>query len=141
VTRPLRRFASAKFLRFLFAGGVAALANILSRVALSGWIAYVPSIMVAYLIGMVTAYLLNRIMVFGAGDRGVSGEVVWFVIVNALAVLQTLIVSVGLAWYVLPALGITSHDETIAHVVGVIVPVFTSYLGHKHWTFRNHVKA
>jgi len=25
----------------------------------------------------------------------------------------------------------------IAHAVGVAVPVFTSYLGHKHWSFKS----
>ena len=23
-----------------------------------------------------------------------------------------------------------------AHAVGIVVPVFTSYLGHKHWSFK-----
>lgn len=53
-----------------------------------------------------------------------------------MAVLQTLAVSMGLALYVLPALGVTRHVAEIAHAVGVIVPVFTSYLGHKHLSFR-----
>jgi putative flippase GtrA len=134
----LREFGSAKFIRFLAAGGFAALVNIASRALLSHWMAYVPAIVIAYLIGMATAYLLNRALVFGKGDRGVPGEVVWFTLVNVLAVAQTLIVSLGLAWYVLPWLGVYRHAETIAHVVGVIVPVFTSFVGHKYWTFRGH---
>jgi putative flippase GtrA len=87
---------------------------------------------------MATAYLLNRFLVFGPGDRGVPGEILAFALVNLLAVAQTLAISLLLAYYVLPALGVIQHSETLAHVVGVIVPVFTSFVGHKYWTFRNH---
>jgi putative flippase GtrA len=136
----LSDFVSRKFGRFLIAGGIAALVNILARLALSPLIAYVPSIVIAYVIGMATAYGLNLRLVFGRGDRGMPVEMTWFVIVNVLAVVQTLVVSIALAWLVLPGLGITRHAETIAHVIGVIVPVFTSFLGHSYWTFRNHAR-
>ena len=53
----------------------------------------------------------------------------------SLAVAQVWIVSVGLARFVFPAIGFTWHDETVAHVIGVLVPVVTSYLGHKHFSF------
>lgn len=42
----------------------------------------------------------------------------------------------GLAYYVLPSLGITGFAPEIAHAAGVAFPVFTSHLGHKHWSFR-----
>jgi putative flippase GtrA len=41
-----------------------------------------------------------------------------------------------LAYYVLGWLGITRFVPEIAHAVGVAVPVFTSYLGHKRWSFK-----
>ena len=53
-----------------------------------------------------------------------------------LAVLQTLVVSLVLARWLLPALGVTQHAEAIAHAVGVAVPVVTSYFGHKLATFK-----
>ena len=31
--------------------------------------------------------------------------------------------------------------ETAAHVVGVLIPVFSSYLMHKRWTFASKVPA
>lgn len=136
----LDEFASAKFIRFLVAGGLAALANIASRALLSRSIDYIPAIVIAYLIGMATAYFLNRMLVFGKGDRRVHEEMGYFALVNVLAIAQTIVVSAGLAWYVLPAIGIQDHAETIAHIVGVITPIFTSFLGHKHWTFRNHAR-
>ncbi|MOA68460.1 hypothetical protein D3C78_1960880 [compost metagenome] len=60
----------------------------------------------------------------------------FFVLVNLVAVLQTFLISMGLAYYILPKLGVTTLAPEIAHAVGVAVPVFTSYLGHKRWSFR-----
>ena len=124
------------FPRFLVAGGIAALANMGSRWLFDLALPYVPSIVLAYLVGMVTAFLLNRRFVFTGAGNALRQQVTWFTIINLLAVAQTLLVSVALAWYLFPWLGWRWHAETIAHVVGVVVPVFTSYLGHKRLTFR-----
>jgi putative flippase GtrA len=42
----------------------------------------------------------------------------------------------GLKYYGLPILGVTAFVPEIAHAVGVAVPVFTSYVGHKRWSFK-----
>jgi len=39
-------------------------------------------------------------------------------------------------YYLLPIAGVTQWAPEIAHAVGVAVPVFTSYLGHKKFSFR-----
>jgi putative flippase GtrA len=39
-------------------------------------------------------------------------------------------------YYLLPIAGVTQWVPEIAHAVGVVVPVFTSYLGHKKFSFR-----
>ncbi len=131
-------FVTSGLLRFLLAGGVAALVNVLSRLLYSEAVSYPVAVVAAYLTGMATAYVLNRLLVFGPGDRGVPGEMLAFALVNLLAVAQTLVISLALAYYVLSAFGVVQHAETLAHVVGVIVPVFTSFVGHKYWTFRNY---
>lgn len=128
---------SRQFLAFLVAGGTAALANIGSRALFSLVMPYVPAIVLAYCVGMVTAFVLNRMFVFRVGGRGLQQQAMWFVIVNLAAVLQTLIVSVVLARWILPALHAPGDHATIAHVVGVIIPVITSYVGHKHLTFKH----
>jgi putative flippase GtrA len=60
----------------------------------------------------------------------------YFIFINIIALLQTIVVSLVLVKYIL--LGITdlSLREAIAHFVGVCLPVFTSYLGHKYITFK-----
>ncbi len=126
---------SRKFPRFLLAGGIAALANMGSRYLLGFVMAYVPSILVAYLIGMLTAFLLNRRFVFRGAGNALHQQVFWFVAINIAALAQTLLVSVALSDWILPWIGWSRQPETVAHVIGVIVPVFTSYIGHKRWSF------
>ena len=124
-----------RFVLFVAAGGTAAVVNVLSRVALNWVMPYEVAIVAAYLCGMTTAYLLNRSFVFAASGRAVASESLRFALVNLAAVAQVWVVSVGLARLVFPAIGFTWHAETVAHVIGVVVPVFTSYLGHKHFSF------
>jgi putative flippase GtrA len=127
----------AQFLRFLIVGGIAALVNFGSRIVLSLWLAYAPAIVIAYLFGLTTAFLLNRRFVFTGATNRLHHQMLWFIAVNVVALSQTLLVSLLLADYLLPRLGMTWHAETIAHAVGVVTPVFTSYLGHKHLSFGN----
>lgn len=126
---------SRQFLKFLVAGGVAAVVNFGSRIMLSHWMHYIPAIVIAYLIGMVTAFVLNRLFVFDGAVNSLRNQVGWFTLINLVAVIQTLVISLVLADYVFPVMGVVTHAETIAHGIGVMVPVLTSYLGHKHFSF------
>jgi putative flippase GtrA len=125
-----------EFLAFAVAGGIAAGVNWLSRMGLSGWLGLGWAVIVAYGIGMLTAYLLNRLFVFEASGRGSASEMTRFALVNLVAVLQVWLVTIGLRYYLLPAVGWTWQAENIAHAVGVASPIVTSYLAHKHFTFR-----
>lgn len=125
-----------RFARFLVAGGVAAAANILSRLALSVVMPLAAAVVLAYLVGMAVAFLLMRAHVFAPGRGSAGRQAMAFVIVNAFAVLQTLVVTLLLARWAFPAMGVERHAEDFAHVIGVCVPILTSYLGHKHFSFR-----
>lgn len=125
-----------EFWRFLAAGGVAAAANFGSRFLFSVWLRYEWSIVLAYIVGMAVAFLLMRSYVFNARGKAPARQMVIFVAVNLLALLQTLLVSIALARWVLPYLGVVSRTEAIAHFVGVLVPVVTSYVGHRMFTFK-----
>ena len=127
---------SVQFVKFVVAGGVAAVVNFGSRILLSRWMAYVPAIVVAYCIGMLTAFIINKLFVFQESEGKLHHQVSWFVAVNVAAVLQTVVISVALAEYLLTYLGMSWHREAVAHAFGLAVPVFTSYVGHKYLTFR-----
>lgn len=125
-----------RFALFLLAGGVAAAANYGSRFGFSVWFSYPVAIVLAYLVGMAVAFMLMRQYVFDGRGKALAPQVLRFVGVNALAVLQTLVVSLLLARWLLPAAGLETHVEAIAHAFGVAVPVITSYFGHRLATFR-----
>lgn len=132
----MRQFMSRQFLAFLLTGGIAALVNFGSRIAYSLWLNFSAAVILAYLTGMITAFVLARLFVFKDGRQTLMRSAGFFVLVNLSAILQTWAVSMGLAYYVLPMLGVHAFVPEIAHAVGVIVPVFSSYIGHKYWSFR-----
>ena len=123
------------FAGFMVAGGIAAATNVGSRILLSQLASYPVAVVLAYLVGMHTAFVLMRGHVFGTRGKPLHSEIATFAMVNVLAMAQTLAVSLTLAYYLLPWMGIGHHSETIAHLVGVVVPILTSYYGHKHLTF------
>jgi putative flippase GtrA len=125
-----------EFLRFLAVGGFAAAVNFGSRILYNLWTGYSVAILLAYLTGMVTAFLLNRTYVFPQGSNSTARSALLFTAINVLAALQTWGVSILLARYLLPSMGVRKFMPEIAHAVGVAVPVVTSYLGHRRWTYR-----
>ena len=132
----ITQFKSRQFLLFLLAGGTAATVNFGSRILYSLWLSFSTAVILAYITGMITAFVLARLFVFKQSGHSMQRSAIYFVLVNLVAVLQTWAISMGLAYYGLPALGVTHWVTEIAHAVGVAIPVFTSYLGHKHWSFR-----
>ena len=123
-------------IRFVLASGAAAAVNFATRIVFSVFVPFALAIVLAYLAGMTTAFLLNRRFVFTASTNRLHQQVFWFVMVNLLALAQTLLVSLLLARFGLPALGVTWHAEEIAHAIGIAIPVFTSYISHRRLTFR-----
>jgi len=133
----LALFRSRQFVAFLVTGGLAALANFGARIVLNQWMPFSWAVVLAYGVGMVTAFVLARAFVFTDSRQQTHKSVLFFVLVNLVAVAQTWTVSMLLAQWLLPALGVDRFVREIAHGVGVVVPVFTSYLGHKRWSFSN----
>jgi len=137
----IRHFMSRQFMAFLITGGLAAAVNFGSRIVYNQWVDFSAAVVLAYLTGMVTAFVLARLFVFTDSEQSMQRSALWFMLVNLIAVLQTWAISMLLAYYVLPMMGVTRFVAEIAHAVGVVVPVFTSYLGHKHWSFKSSPTA
>ena len=132
------RSITRDFLRFLLTGAFAALVNLASRYVLTPILGFGASVLVAYVIGMITAYVLFRLLVFGGSDRSIVSEVYRFAIVNIVALGLVWTVSVGLARVLFPAVGYSWHAEDIAHLVGVCIPAISSYIGHAKYTFQRN---
>jgi putative flippase GtrA len=125
-----------QFFIFAVVGGIAAIANFCSRILIGHWLSYSASIWVAYVIGMITAFILNRIFVFSVTSNRLHQQIFWFTAVNLVAVLQTWIISLLLARHAFPWMGFDWHPETVAHAFGVAAPIISSYFGHKYLSFR-----
>lgn len=132
----IQSFLSKEFLGFLITGGIAATVNFVSRIYFNQFYSFSASVVFAYLLGMLTAFILARVFVFNKSSQPIWRSVVIFSLVNVLALTQTWFISMGLNYYVLPSLGIERFVPEISSAIGIIFPVFTSYLGHKYWSFK-----
>lgn len=125
-----------QFVRFLVSGGIAAALNWGSRFLFSLWMPYSWAIAAAFLVGLGSGFVLMRFFVFEGRSKPVVPQATKFVLVNLAGLAQTLVISLVAARWLLPAIGITESAEAIGHLAGVLVPVVTSYIGHKALTFR-----
>lgn len=134
---PKRLHFNIKFFLFLLCGGIAALANIYSRVLFNNYLSYKVSIVLAYFIGLLVAFVLFKFIVFKKSKlHNVNKEIVKFIIVNVLALIQTFVVSLVFADYIFVWCNLSYHRYDIAHIIGVVTPVVTSYIFHSLFTFR-----
>lgn len=124
-----------EFLAFVAIGGFAAGVNFGARLAIDWWTSFEVAILLAYLVAMTTAFLLNRAYVFKAADGPWRRQYTRFAIVNLIALVQVFLISVGLARYLFPAMGLTWHADEIAHAIGLASPILTSYWAHKKYSF------
>lgn len=130
-------FYSQQFVIFLLTGGLAALTNFLSRIFLNSFLSFSASVIIAYIIGMVMAFILFRTVVFDAREKSLKKSITLFCFVNVFGILQTYLISVGLYYWLLPYMSFDFYPDTVSHLVGIMVPAFTSFIGHKYWTFAS----
>lgn len=121
---------------FLMTGGLAAAANFGSRIAYNRWMSFSSAVVLAYLTGMLIAYILAKLLVFKRSQQSLARSIFFFVLINVIAVLQTWGISLGLVLYLFPAIGFSFFEQELAHAIGIIVPVFSSYFGHKYFSFK-----
>ena len=126
----------AQFIKFLLCGGLAAGLNWASRFLFSLWMPFEYAVVAAFFVGLSSGYILMRLYVFEKKQASVVLQVSKYVAINMLALAQTLGISVLLLHWVLPGIGVVNHADAVAHLVGVLMPVVTSYFGHKRWSFR-----
>ena len=132
----IEQFKTRQFILFLLTGGFAAAINFFSRIVYNWYFSFSIAVVLAYFNGMIVAFTLAKIFVFHNSQNSLSKSTFAFVVINIFAVLQTLLLSLLLANFVLPAFNWSFYKNEIAHAVGVVFPVFTSYIGHKYYTFK-----
>ena len=137
--KVLMEFFSLQFLQFFLAALSAAAVNFLVRLLLDPFTGYYYAIVIAYIVGTVFAFFMYQHKVFGNGVRPLWQETLLFTFVTLAAIAQTLIVSVVLADHVFPVIRWEWYPKEVAHVIGMSVPMFSSFLGHKYLTFSKHL--
>ncbi len=127
---------SIQFSSFLLSGAIASTLNWGSRFIFSQYFSFQIAVVLAFVVGLFSGFILMRFFVFKKSRNTVKSQVMRYFSVNILALAQTFIVSI----FMINLLSIFLDEkilmEAIAHAIGIIVPVFTSYLGHKYFTFR-----
>jgi putative flippase GtrA len=136
ISRVSNLFASKEFVKFIVVGGFAAIVNFMSRIVYSMYMGFSSAIIIAYITGMVVAFVLSKYLVFAPGRHHTVKEIGYFTLVNLAAIAQTWIVSMTMFHYILVWLSVSLYREEISHFIGIAVPAFTSYFGHKHFTFK-----
>lgn len=132
---------SRRLSRFLLVGGSAALLNIGIRALFSYVVPFEIAVVLAFAVAMTFAFLMSRQFVFEPTERSAWGQYGRFFLVNIVALVQVWLVSVGLTYWLLPAIGWTFHPELLAHTIAVGSPVLTSYYAHRVFTFGSTAGA
>lgn len=125
----------AEFMIFLGLGGLAAATNLIARYLLNFFMPFELAVVLAYLAGMVVAFILFGKLLFTSSTGTLTRRISRFVQVNLLGAALAWIVSVVMARIALPAINWTFHPLEVAHLFGVAAPVATSYVLHKRYTF------
>ncbi len=133
---PRRGAGLVEFIRFVATGSIAAIANLVSRYLLNFLMPFEWAVPLAWIVGMVVAFLLFQRVIFGNPGTPLRRRIIRFTQVNILGGALAWAISVVLANWFLPLIGWTFQPLELAHIVGVGVPAFTSYFLHKFYTFR-----
>ncbi|WP_375413861.1 GtrA family protein [uncultured Bradyrhizobium sp.] len=124
-----------RFARFFLVGAAAAAVNILGRVLISCFVRFEYAVALAFPVALTFAFVMSRVFVFEASERPVWKQYLRFWLVNLVALIQVWLISIGLTYWLFPAVGWTFYPELCAHIIAVCSPVLTSYYAHKVFTF------
>jgi putative flippase GtrA len=140
LTQYLMLLFSGQFIKFVFAGGFAALVNWGSRIWLSGFVSFRFAVVVAYAFGMATAFVLNKRFVFVESGRALKAEINYFIFFNIAALPIVWLASVFLAEYLMPKYGFKWYPQEVAHGIAISLPLFINFFLHKFVTFKENDK-
>ena len=129
---------STHLITYFIASGVAALANLLSRILYSQIMAFSGAVTCAYFTGMIVNFLLSSLFVFSWYKGGKFLNVLFkFTLVASAGLIVTLVASdlarrllLWLNWFPV------DHAELISHAFGIGMAFFASFAGHSLFTYR-----
>jgi len=88
------------------------------------------------MVGIFFGFFLMRNYVFFSKKNLLFKQITKFLMINILALFQTLFISIALKYLLNFFLEGIDFIELIAHIIGVSFPALTSYFAHKFFTFK-----
>jgi putative flippase GtrA len=134
------KFDKLNFLAFLITGAIAAIFNFFIRIIFNLFYSFEISIILSYLLAMVLAFFLKKKFVFTKSGQALHLSILFFLIVNLVGMLQTWIVTMWSYQILFNFFKISFYPREISHLLGISAPIFTSYFGHKYFTFAKKTK-
>ena len=131
----IRHFLTKQFLFFLVVGGLAAFLHWLARILLSSWMTFSMAVIVAYVIGMTVAFLLNSFFVFPNSEKSKNLQICVFVLVNLTFLPIVWLASLKINYF-LKDLGVYGHSEEMAHALAISLPMLATFLIYKFFAFK-----
>jgi putative flippase GtrA len=125
-----------KLVRFIFVGGFAAFINVSSRVFLDFYLYFEISVVIAYLIAMTCAFIMNKRYVFDTSSLQIRYQFIRFSIVNIVSLIIVWGVSSTLYRIIFPYFNFHFYPDLISHIAGVISPVLLAFHLHQKYSFR-----
>jgi putative flippase GtrA len=129
--------------KFVFSGGVAAVANIGvgygARLVLHGDLAYPASVLAGFAVGTVVSFVLNRTITFAATGGRASQQLVRFVLAAVLGAGIAAALATGMLYVLRRALGGVFADTILAtgaHVAAVGITTVYNFLAMKYFALR-----
>lgn len=143
--KRIRVLFNKQFLKFILFGGLSSVINILSRLIISNntTIEYNVSITIAYTLGMIFNFVLNRIFTFSNFNRRIDQQARSFIFV-ALGGL----VLVNLSSFLFRIIGQNLFSsiidltkiETCSHILSIGIVAIYSFFGHKYISFKSGIR-
>lgn len=131
----IKHFFTKQFIGFVAVGVVAALLHWLARLILSIWLPFSSAVVIAYIVGMAVAFILNRIYIFPVSDKAMSVQARDFVLVNLSFFPVVWFASLKInAW--LKTFEIWINSEALAHAIAISLPMFITFLIYKFFAFK-----
>lgn len=132
-------FISKQFLRFLLVGGIAALANFLSRFAFQIIFPYTMSVALAFSLGTVISFIMNRSYTFAAYDEKAMIQFIKFILIAVVGIaLAAAIAWICMAIYRISRIDLVNEKqmESLGHIIAIFLVTFYNFLAMKYFSFK-----
>lgn len=131
-------YFSAQFIKFIFAGSTSAFVNLSSRFLLHQVLKINSNVsfVVAYFIGLFTAFVLYRRYVFPYSLVPYNTQAVRFLLIN-FSFFPIAIISFNLLVELFNFIGFGVYSHPFSHILVIGLPALITFLLYKFFAFKN----